>query len=351
MKIIALILCMSIFGISFGEKEIKEKEVKDFVPYQIYVRNERKKAPLENDKCMSGVYIWEENMYSDIKSFEEKTGTDNDIYISRLFPGDDLPAGRIIECYAKGKLPMILIEKGFGSSQIETIARMCGNFDISMFVEIKTDDKYIYECFAELFRKYAPKTVLVYGIDSSVTEYNFPDENLVDWVAVDVKEKMNGENIISEYENIARQCCYFKDKTIMLNISVPNFSIEKCSYIYKEAAEEIGRLYSAALEYSNIGAVNYISYIEKEDDMVNYNYRITENEQLMSAFKYGTDSLVSDRYWSAVPYVAYVGNNTVLVSNSAIKSMNIKGKFVNSGFSEINPSGFNKSERKVFVNS
>ena len=354
MKIIALVLCLSFFGINFGESktnENNETEVREYMPYQIYVRNEREKAPLENDKCMSGVYIGEENMYSDIKSFEEKTGVINDIYISRIFPGDDFPAGSIIECYAKGRLPMLVIEKGFGSSQIDSVAKMCGSFDISMLVEIKTDDKYVYECFAELFRKYAPKTVLAYGIDSSVTEYDFPKESLVDWVAVEAKEKMSEGSIVSEYENIARQCSYFKDKTVMVNISVPNFSIEKCNYVYKEAAEEISRLYSLALEYNNIGALNYISLIEKKDNMINYNYRLTENEELISAFKSGTDSLVSDRYWSSTPYVAYVSDNSVLVSNSVIKSMDIKGKFINSGFSEINPSGFNKSERKVFVNS
>lgn len=351
MKIIALVLCMSFFGINFGSNETNETEVREFVPYQIYVKNEKEKAPLESDKCMSGVYIGEENMYSDIKSFEEKTGVNNDIYISRIFPGDDFPTGSIIDCYAKGKLPMLVIEKGFGSSQIDSVAKMCGSFDISMLVEIKTEDKYIYECFAEIFRTYAPKTVLAYGISSSVTGYDFPKEELVDWVAVEAKEKMSEGNIVSEYENIARQCSYFKDKTVMVNISVPNFSIEKCNYAYKEAADEISRLYSLALEYNNIGALNYISLIEKKDNMVSCNYRITENEQLINSFKSGVLSLVSDRYWSKTPYVAYVKDDMVLVSNSVIKNINAEGKFVNSGFSEINPNGFNKSERKVFVNS
>lgn len=352
LRIIALVLCFSLFGINIGKEEpAKEREVPEYVPYQIYVKNEKKSAPLEKNKCMSGVYIGEENIYSNIKGFEEFCGVSNDIYISTLNPGENFPVGEIIDCYAKGKLPMLVVGGSFGSSQMASVARMCGNLDIEMIVEIKADNKYIYECFAEMFRNYAPKTVLAYGIESETLSYEFPDSKLVDWVAVDAKERMNDGYIVSEYENISRWCNYFKDKTVMLNISVPNFSIEKCNYVYEEAANEIAKLYSLALEYNNIGAVNYISCIERYDNTVSCNYRVTENELLINSYKTGVSSLVSDRYWSQTPYVAYVSGNDAIVSANVAGCLELKGKFINSGYYKISPSGFNKSERKVFVNS
>lgn len=351
LRIIALVLCFSFFGVNIGKEPIKEREVPEYVPYQIYVKNEKKSAPLEKNKCMSGVYIGEENIYSNIKEFENFSSISNDIYISTISPGENFPVGEIIDCYAKGKLPMLIVDGSFGSSQMASVARMCGNLDIEMIVEIKSDNKYIYECFAEMFRNYSPKTILAYGIDSGTLKYEFPDSKLVDWVAVDAKERMNDGNLVSEYENISKWCNYFKDKTVMVNISVPNFSIEKCNYIYEEAADEIARLYSLALEYNNIGALNYISCIEKYDNVVSCNYRITENELLINSYKAGVSSLVSDRYWSQTPYVAYVSGNDVIVSANVLEHLKVKGKFINSGYYKISPGGFNKSERKVFVNS
>ncbi|MDO5388617.1 MAG: hypothetical protein Q4F63_05225 [Clostridia bacterium] len=351
MKAFVLIFCLSIFGINIGNVEKAENVKTEYIPYGIYVKSDRDKALLEGDKCMSGVYIWEENIYSDIKNFEEKTLTSNDIYISRLIPGEDFPKGEIIDCYAKGKQPMLIIEKGFGSSQIMKAAEICGNINIPLFVEIKDNDKEVYECFAEIFREYAPRSVMVYGIDSADNVDMFPDENLVDWIAIEAKEKMKNGIIMSEYENISSKCNYFKNKTLMLNISVPNFSIEKCNYAYNEAANEISRLYSLALDYGNVGAVNYISIIEKNENTVSCNYRITENQIITEAFKRGVEGLEKDRYWTLTPYAAYVWGSNVIVSNECVKSLGLKGEFVNSGFSKIKASGFNKSERKVFVNS
>lgn len=343
-------LCFSFFGFNIGKEPVVENEKAEYLPYQIYVKNNREKAPLEQNKCMSGAYIYDENIYSDIKSFEEKLGINNDIYISTMKAGDDLPIGEIIECYAKGKLPMLIIEGSFGSSQIMSIAKMCGNLDISLLIEIK-EGKYVYEHFAEMFRKYAPKTVLAYGIESSSVNYDFPGKELVDWIAIDVKEIMRGRDIASEYENISKWCNYFKDETLMLNISVPNFSIDGCNYIYSEAANEISKLYTLAVNYNNIGAINYISHIEKNENTISCNYRITENEQLENALNKAVNSLVSDRYWSRTPYIAYAAGNSVIAANDVVDRLNIKGKYINSGYSEINAGGFNKSERKVFVNS
>lgn len=347
MKFALLLICLSISQLDTAS----EHKRPEYLPYEIYMENyNREKAPLEKDVCMKGAYIGDENNYADIKSFENYVDIDNDIYVSRVSKGENLPLREITDCYAKGKIPMVELKGDYGSSQAMAAAKVLGNMNVPVFVEIKSSAD-VYNCLAEIFREYTPRAVLVYGIDSRSINYDFPKEELVDWVAINAEEKMQNGYIMSEYENISKWCNYYKDKTIMLNISVPNFSTDRCSYVYSEAANEIKRLYKLASEYNNIGAFNYISCIEKNNDMVSCNYRITENILLTSAYKLAAENLTNNRYWSKTPYIAYVSDKRVIVSNEALKSCKIGGKYINSGFSEINVSGFNKSERKVFVKS
>ncbi len=347
MKLIVLALLFGFLGSANTEEIAKPKPV--YEPYQIYMRTERQKAPLEGDKCLKGAYIHEETLYSDIDVFEKKTGIQNDIYISLVPSSGDFPSSEVIRTYAKGKIPFIITEEGCGISRARDIAKVCGNLDIPMFVELKGEDKFTYEFCAKTFRELAPKAALVYGIDSDDMSFSFPDEELVDWVAVDIKESAKNNNIASEYENAAGKCAYFKDKAVMLNISVPNFTIDGCCYLYKEASDEIKKLYSLASDNSNVGAVNYISRIEKHDGIVSCNYRITENGMLANTLCECVNMLSGDRYWSRTPYVAYASNDDVLVSNDTAERLSLEHSYVNSGFCRIKAGGFNKSERKLFV--
>lgn len=347
MKILSLVLCISLLEQSVGVNEnIVENE---YVPYQVYVENTGYNT--EDDKCMTGAYISDENACSSIKKFEEYTGVNCDMYVSIMRAGDDFPLSEITDAWGKGKLPVIILEKGFGISQAETVAKMCGKFNMFMIVEIKTDDIYVYECIGDMFRKYAGKARLAWSVDAEDTQYNMPDESLVDIVAVEIKEIMAGGSIVSEYEDGARQCEYFSGMDIILNVSVPNFSTEGCKYVYNEAACEIGHIYSLACEYGNVTGINYISTVEKRNNMTDVNYRITEDESIVKAFAQGCAKAKNERIWVRTPYIAYVKGPVVILSNRGVRELGLKGKYINSGYSYVNVSGFNKTERKVFVKS
>lgn len=345
MKIFSLLMCLSLITATQPNININQK----YVPYEIYIHNEKNIAPLETAKCMKGAYINDENNYNNVKSFEEYTNINNDIYVSIIQKDSDLPTREIVDCYAKGKIPMLILKKDIGISKATSIAKACGNMNISMFVQIDSKDILAYECIANIFRIYAPKSVLIYSINVDKQDFNFPKANLADWIGINISEKLNNGYIASQYENTAKWCDYLKDKTIMLNISVPNFSTEKCNYVYKEASDEIERLYTLVEKFSNVGAINYLSMLEKDNGIIIRNCRITENPMLTSAYKKGISIINSNRYWSKSPYIAYVKGDNVIVANNILDELNKKGKYINSGYSFIKADGFNKSERKIFV--
>ena len=345
MKIISLFLCLSLLTTTQNNIRINNK----YIPYEIYIHNEKDTAPLEQAKCMKGAYINDENNYSNIKSFEEYTGVSNDIYVSVITKDSDLPTRDIVNCYAKNKIPMLILKKDIGISKATSIAKACGSMNISMFVQIDSNDITSYECIANIFRTYAPKSVLIYSINVDKLDFKYPKYNNIDWVGINISEKISSGYIVSQYENVAKWCTYLKDKTIMLNISVPNFSTDRCNYVYKEASDEIERLYYLGLEFSNIGAINYLSTIEKDNGIVIRNCRITENPMITAAYKNGVSVINSNRYWSKSPYIAYVKDDNVIISNRVLDELNKKGKYINSGYSFIKADGFNKSERKIFV--
>lgn len=345
MKITALLICFSLLTTTQTSTTANNK----YIPYEIYIHNDKNNAPLEKDKCMKGAYISDENNYSNIKSFEEYTGVNNDIYISSIKKDSDLPTREIVDCYAKNKIPMIILKKDVGISKADSIAKACGNMNISMFVQIESNDITAYECIANIFRTYAPKAVLIYSINADKSDFNFPKSNLADWIGINISEKTSSGYIISQYENVAKWCNYLQDKTVMLNISVPNFSTDRCNYLYKEASNEIERLYYLGAEFSNIGAINYLSTIEKDNGIIVRNCRITESPMVTAAYKHGTAVINTNRYWSKSPHIAYVKGDNVIVSNTILDELNKKGNYINSGYSFIKADGFNKSERKIFV--
>lgn len=320
-----------------------------YMPYEVYVSVQHNMALLEKDKCMSGAYIEDESVYSTIKAFEDYSGVENDIYITKVEKGKDIPIDTISDAYAKGKYPLIRVDGDYGITNSTTLAELLGNMNIALFIEIENCSVSGYNAIASIFREKTPRAVLVYGVDAESVIYSCPNNELVDWIAINSKPKVNNGALASQYENISMLCDYYSSKTVMLNISVPNFSVNGCTYLYKECSDEIDRLYSLPRQYSNIGAINYISEVEREEKTILNNYRITENIILLKAYKNGVEELPDKRYWEKSHYVAYVSNNKVILSNSAIKALNIEANYINSGFSSISVNGFNKSERKVFV--
>ncbi len=316
-KLPVIFLCILLCGCKDSETQTVHTPL-GMTPYIICAESEHISAPLENEKCMSGAYIEEDIPYNEIDAFEKKIRAEEDIYIHYIKKGEDFPMSFVVNCYAKGKIPMLVLGGDSEYEQAYSIAEICGSLDLPMFIELDYDgDIEKYNSHSALFRGYAPKTALVFGFDADREGYALPED--ADWIAVNAFESMSKGTIDSEYENIQRLCRAYSDRSVMLNIAVPVFTADKCNYAVKEACNEIENLYSLASEQSNIGAVNYISMSRQKDGRREYSSRLSESESIMYTYGKAVSSIPAVRYYNDTPYVGYViGDRVIVTENTAL---------------------------------
>lgn len=344
MKFLGLLLAITILSTSV---ELEERENLK-TPYIVYLENERDLARLEKTSTQSGAYIEDEAIYKDISQFEKATKTENEVYILYIRKGENFPRKRLVEILAKEKTPMLILEKGIGGSQVQKVAEICGDLNVNIFIQIDSDNKYIYECFAEIFRKQCPRAVLVWSVPS-FKKVDPPNKDLYDLVGINAfSERENGE-IVSMYEDCELICKRFKESSIMLNVAVANYSIDTCQYNYDLVKMEMEKLYSLPLEYNNIGFVNYISMVKKYENSIVSNYRVTESQDVMNLFSSLVYKMKVDRYFIKSSYVCFVENKKAFMDKNFATLLGIKGEKRENNTVEIRPCGFNKSERKMFV--
>lgn len=316
-KLPAILLCILLCGCKNKEAEAVHTPA-GMTPYIICVKQEHKLSSLEEEKCMSGAYIEDDMPYNEIDAFEEKIQAENDIYIHYIKKGEDFPMSFVVNCYAKGKTPMLVLGADSEYEEVCSIAEICGSLDLPMFIELDYNNEIeMYNNHSVIFRGYAPKVALVYGFDVGKEGYALPRD--MDWIAVNAFENMSEGTIDSDCENIQRLCSIYKDRSVMLNIAVPVFTADKCNYAIKEACNEIENIYSLASEQSNIGAINYISLSRQKDDRREYSSRLSESNDIMSAYGKAVAAIPPTRYYTDTPYIGYsIGGQFVVTENTAL---------------------------------
>ncbi len=317
-KSLVFLICISMCGCGKAEKTVHTPI--ESTPCAVWVESEHTPAIMEKDKCMSGAYIYEDMPYNEIDKFEEKIQAENDIYIYYIKKGEDFPMSFVIDCYAKNRIPMLVLGGDSSYEEVMTIALNCGSLDLPMFVEMDYNNEIeMYDAHSRLFRGYAPKTALVYGFDTDKNTYALPKSENMDWIAVNAFEKMSNGSVDSEYENIARWCDIYRDKSVMVNAAVPVFTDDRCNYAIDEACSEIDNIFSLAADHSNIGAVNYISLSINDEGRRKYSSRLSESDRIMTAYGNAVNSMPDIRYYCSTPYIGYIiGDKAIISSETAL---------------------------------
>ncbi len=309
-KLLVSILCILMFGCTSSKEEAAHTPL-GITPYTICAEA----VCDENEKCMSGAYIQEDMPYNEIDSFEKEIQAENDIYIYYIKKGEDFPMSFVVNCYAKGKTPMLVLNEENEYEQVHSIAEICASLDLPVYIELDyNDDTDRYNSHSSIFKGYAPKADIIYGFDADREGCAIPEA--AERIAINAFESMSNGTIDSEYENIQRLCSMYKDMPIMLNIAVPVFTDDKCNYAIEEACNEIENIYSLVAEKSNIIAINYISISRQKDGRRAYSSRLSESRQIMDTYGKVVSAIPEARYYNDTHCMGYAIGDAVLVTDN-----------------------------------
>ncbi len=300
--------------------------------YTLCIENNRENSELyKSHKILKGAGICDDIALGEIDNFENITSVTNDIYIRKLKYEEVFPMEWVIDLYSKNKIPLIVLPCDIQKEEVEEYAEICRNLDKPIFIEI--DCGYNVEKYAEISqipKETAPNIAVVWNIDSNCADVDgiiYPKDLPVDWIGVDIKSKCIKGGIESQIPNVISICRYFSEKPIMLNISVSHFSNADNKYYLEDAVNEMTGLYDILSDFRGVSAVNYISFSELKgaEDCKN-NYKLSDNTLLMDNYKYCTDLLNVEKYFSQTGEVAYLINEKAYVNTDTAMKLNIKTK-------------------------
>ncbi len=347
MRILLVLLCL-LFTACSSQKvsEVNAPSYSNFTPYIVNVENTREKALGEKNKCMSGVYLDGEFNFSGIGDFERTTMTDNDVYIKRVGYNQEFPASFVIECRAKGKVPLIIFERGIAN--MEDMAKKCNSLAPYMLVAFNYGaDIDMYNKSAEIFRRNAPYVALMWNVDYDENINMTPENKYVDWVMLNFNEGIADGVVKTEIAELRNVIKYFSGRAVAVNVSVENFSEKNYKYYTQQWNDEVKAIYSAVADYENVGLVNYVSNSDK--NRIKGSSRLSESRLVWEGFQSAKAMLPDKRRWSSTDVVAYVSDNTAYVLNEDAKRLNIEEKYVSTKYAAIKNYSLDDSCRKMFV--
>lgn len=349
MKKCIIFLCIILAGCSSNKAEnVSGTKALDLTPYIINKEAKREKVLGEEAKCMSGVCIDGEYAFKNINDFENRLDLSNDVYISKIEKYEDFKAGFIIDVCSKGKKPMLIIKNISDENSIKMIAQKCGSIGASVFVALDYGNSTeLYNKSAEIFRNYAPKSVLMWNIPYSLSVSASPKYELIDWIAVNYYEKADDRGIKSNISAL-RQCIkYFSNKPVAVNVSVDCFSGANHKYYSSQWENEIKSIYSLANDYENIALINYCENSEK--NRAYGSARLSDSLEIQGAYKEAVNTLPKERKWTSTDKIAYVSNDIAYIDSESARLLRIRGSYANSKYIATKNYSIDNSGRKMFV--
>lgn len=319
-----------------------------FTPYVINTEVQREKALGEEAKCMSGVCIDGEYAFKNINDFETKTNVSNDVYIRKIEKAEDFSINFIIEVCSKGKSPMFIIKNISDIENIKEMAKKCGSIGVPVFVALDYGSSTeLYNQSAEIFRKNAPKAILMWNIPYDYNMAAAPKNELMDWIAINYYEKADDKGIVSNISLLRQSIKYFSNRPVAVNVSVECFSGDNHKYYNAEWGNEVKSVYSLAKDYENIALVSYCE--NSENNRAYGSSRLSDSSAVQSAYTEAVAVLPKERKWTSTDRVAYVVNDTAYIDIDSARQLNIRGTYANTKYIATKNYSVDNSDRKMFV--
>ena len=206
-----------------------------------------------DDSLVNGAYIKQNAEYADeIAEYEALCGINADIYLIGV--KDEYPKSAVLECYANGKVPMLLVSDSVGMGKVSALAEAAAAYDMPMYVCIKGSLDFYRYC-AGMFRIKTKNAKLVQAVSMTDYSYAFAGVDIVDYIAINAT--IGADSIKYPYlYNMIKNA----DVPVMLDLAVSHYSEKDNRYHTYDALKTINYIYNMKKELgSRLFGINYIN--------------------------------------------------------------------------------------------
>ena len=202
------------------------------------------------DDLVCGAYISKSGL--DIADYEALCGVKNSIYligVQKTYPKD-----KILECYANGKIPMLIISRNIRFSSLPEIADAAGEYDLPMYICIAGDTEYFKLCVG-IFRARCKNIKFVQPVMLSDTDYEFVGCDYADYIAITATFTEKNRDVGSLYNAVEQA-----DVPVMLDLAVSRYSENGHQYTTFDAIKDLSYVYNIKTAFPDkLFGINYIN--------------------------------------------------------------------------------------------
>lgn len=225
-----------------------------------------------DDRLICGAYI-EKNVgdAASIAEYERLCGAYSGIYLINI--KNTYPRDRILECYANGKIPMLLINRRYSPGSLAALASAAGEYALPMYICINGDTVYYKYC-VDMFRQKTKRAKFVQSIKLSDTDYEFVGRDYADLLAITatVNEDSDYAALYPAIQNA--------DVPVMLNLAVCGYTEGDHMYHTYDAIKALNYIYGIkAVLHEKLFGINYINIHAN-----NRNYDIYAEQKLRTVY-------------------------------------------------------------------
>lgn len=212
-----------------------------------------------------GAYIGQNSDHADeIREYEHLCGIENSIYLISV--KNVYPRRKVLECYANGKIPMLLVSDSYGMGKVSALAEEAAEYNMPMYVCINGSLEFYRYC-AGMFRIKAKNAKLVQAVALSDYSYEFAGVDIVDYLAINATVGAGSVNYPYLYNMIENA-----DVPVMIDLAVSHYSDEGHRYYIYDAVKILDYIYNMKGSLGEkLYAVNYINVKYKGQRFEVYN--------------------------------------------------------------------------------
>lgn len=250
----------------------------------------------ENKDFFIGADITEDTNVDGISAFEEKTGV-HELYADEIYINEaDKAAAFMLECYAAGKTPYIILKnrEGISTEQFKSyadeLAQAVGKYHLEVMVEI-LENSYYYDENGENYKYTAEKIAesndlaeFVWSVksDDIILVGKYMPEEYVDFICVNgyYSSDKAADRMFSELRKHLNT-----DKRVIVRFGAVYYSSSDCAYTPDDAKKTIETVYNRTFTDKGIAGVIYMDKNKKLSERINFtDYSVTSDKKLIQAY-------------------------------------------------------------------